>query len=63
MKLGGLDMVEYKKIYSKKVFLELIAQGHELLWIESNRNKKWLSVFVFKLDETFLKDLTDITSK
>lgn len=56
-------MVKYKKIYSKKIFLELIAKGHELLWIEPNRNKKWLSVFIFKLDETFLKDLTDITSK
>lgn len=56
-------MVEYKKIYSKKVFLELVTKGHTLLWIEPNKNNKWLSVFVFKLDETLLQDLTEITNK
>lgn len=53
----------YKKIYSKKVFLELIIRGHELLWTEQNKNKKWLSVFIFKVDDTLLNDLTEITSK
>lgn len=56
-------MVQYKKIYSKKVFLELITRGHSLLWTEPNKNNKWLSVFVFKIDDTLLKDLTEITSK
>lgn len=63
MKSGGLDMVKYKKIYSKKVFLELVTKGHELLWTEPNKNNKWLSVFVFRLDDTLLKDLTEITKK
>lgn len=56
-------MVKYKKIYSKKVFLELVTRGHSLLWTEPNKNNKWLSVFVFKIDDTLLKDLTEITSK
>lgn len=61
VKLGGLDMVNYKKIYSKKVSLQLIIKGHELLWTEPNRDKKWLSVFVFKLDDSLLSDLTEIS--
>lgn len=56
-------MVKYKKIYGKRVFLELVIKGHELLWTEPNRNNKWLSVFVFKLDDTLLRDLTEITNK
>ena len=54
-------MVNYKKIYSKKVSLQLIIKGHELLWTEPNRDKKWLSVFVFKLDDSLLSDLTEIS--
>lgn len=53
--------MEYKKIYSKKVFLELIVKGHELLWTEPNKNRPWLSVFVIRIDDTLLKDLTTIT--
>lgn len=55
--------MKYKKIYSKKVFLELVIKGHELLWIEPNKNNKWLSVFVFKTDDTLLSDLTEITNR
>lgn len=62
-KSGGLDMVKYKKIYSKKVFLELVAKGHHLLWTEPNRNKKWLSVFVLQMDDTLMNDLTEISNK
>lgn len=51
----------YKKIYSKKVSLQLIINGHELLWTEPNRNKKWLSVFVFKTTSSLLNDLTEIS--
>jgi len=55
--------VKYKKIYSKKIFLELILRCHERLWTEPNRNKKWLNVFVFKMDETLLIHLSEITKK
>lgn len=55
-------MVQYKKIYSKRVFLELVIKGHSLLWTEPNKKKKWLSVFVFKLDDSLLNDLTNITN-
>ena len=55
--------MKYKKIYSKKIFLELIIKGGELLWTEPNKNKTWLSVFVFKCDDNLLKNLTEITFK
>ena len=61
MKLGELDMVRYKKIYSKRVFLKLVSNGHELMWIERNRNKKWLSVFVFRESNELLNDLSNIS--
>lgn len=54
-------MVRYKKIYSKRVFLKLVSNGHELMWIERNRNKKWLSVFVFRETNELLNDLSDIS--
>ena len=58
-----MDKVEYKKIFSKRVFLQLVIKGHLLLWTEQNRKVKWLSVFVFKIDDTILADLTEITDK
>lgn len=56
-------MVLYKKIYSKKVFTQLLTKGHPLLWIEPNKNNERLSVFVFELSDNLLKDLTEITNK
>lgn len=53
--------MRYKKIFSKKVMVELIVKGNNLLWTEENRDKKWLSVFVFELTDKLLEDLTGIT--
>lgn len=55
--------MRYKKIYSKKVYLELKIKHHKLLWLEPNRNKKWLDVFVFMETDNLLNDLTNITKK
>lgn len=53
---------KYKKIYSKKIYLTLISKGHELLWVEKNRNKRWLDVFVFTQTSELLYDLTLLTN-
>ena len=53
--------MEYKKIFSKAIALELIGQGFELIDIEKNKYKPWLSVFIFENTTYLLNTLPHIT--
>jgi hypothetical protein len=55
--------MEIKKIFGKKVALQLIANNNKLLYTEENHQKKWLSVFVFEETPKLMSELTTITSK
>jgi len=55
--------MKIKKIFSKKIAMELVVKGHELLHTEQNFKYKNLSVFVFEETSKLLTDLTEITSK
>jgi len=50
-----------KKIFSKKVALQLIANNNKLIYTEENHQKKWLSVFVFEQTPKLIAELTLIT--
>ena len=50
-----------KKIYSKRVALQLIANNNKLLYTEENHQKPWLSVFIFEETSRLLAELTLIT--
>ncbi|MDF2883755.1 MAG: hypothetical protein K0R54_4319 [Clostridiaceae bacterium] len=52
-----------KKIFSKKIAMELVVKGNELLHTEQNFKYKNLSVFVFEETTKLLTDLTEITAK
>lgn len=54
--------MDYKKIFSKAIALELIAKGYELIGTEPNKYKPWLSVFVFENTTYLLEELTNITN-
>lgn len=58
--MGG-DKMEYKKIFSKAIALELINDGFELIDTEKNKYKPWLSVFIFENTTQLLNALTKIT--
>jgi hypothetical protein len=53
--------MEYKKIFSREIALELISEGYELVDTEKNRFKPWLSVFIFESSTNLLDTLTNIT--
>lgn len=55
--------MNYKKIFSRAIALELIGQDFELVGTEKNKYKPWLSVFVFEKTTNLLDALTNITQK
>jgi len=52
-----------KKIFSKKIAIELLCRKHNLIYTEQNHKKDWLSVFCFEKTDELLKDLTEISSR
>lgn len=53
-----------KKIFSKRVFEELMAlKGHNFLNTQDNLKYKGLKVFVFEETDELLKDLTLISNR
>jgi hypothetical protein len=53
--------MKVKKIFSKKIAIQLIVNGNELIYTEPNKYKNWLSVFCFEETPNLLKNLTEIT--
>ncbi|HII4500022.1 TPA: DUF5659 domain-containing protein [Clostridium perfringens] len=53
--------MQTKVIFSKRIALELISRGYNLLYTEPNRAKKWLVVFVFEETDELLEELTNLT--
>jgi hypothetical protein len=52
-----------KKIFKKKIAIELMIKKHNLVYTEPNRLKPWLSVFCFQETDSLLQDLTKITNR
>lgn len=52
-----------KKIFKKQIAVQLLKNGHILLYTEPNYKKTHFSVFVFENTPELLKDLTQITHK
>lgn len=55
--------IKIKKIFSKKIAIQLIANNNKLIYTEPNRYKNWLSVFCFKETPNLLNQLTKLTQK
>ena len=50
-----------KKIFTKKVAMELIKKGYDLIDMETNLKHKNLKVYVFKKTDGLMQELTNIT--
>ena len=50
-----------KKIFTKKIALQLIKKGYDLIDMETNLKHKNLKVYVFKKTDGLMKELTNIT--
>lgn len=58
---GAFDM-KVKKIYSKRIFEELMClKKHKFLNTQDNLKYSWLKVFVFEETPELLNDLTILT--
>lgn len=56
--------MKIKKIYSKRVFEELMSyKRHKFLNTQDNLKYNWLKVFVFEETSELLYDLSVITNK
>jgi len=53
--------MELKKIFSRKVSIELAKLGNQLMYTEENHNKEGLKVFLFIETPKLLQDLTKLT--
>lgn len=54
--------MELKKIFSRKISIELIKLGNQLMYTEDNHNKQGLKVFLFIETDKLLQDLSRITN-
>ena len=54
--------MELKKIFSRKISIELVKLGNTLMYTEENHNKEGLKVFLFIETEKLLKDLSKLTN-
>lgn len=50
-----------KKIFTKKIALQLIKKGYDLIDMETNLKHKNLKVYVFKKTDSLMQELTNIT--
>jgi hypothetical protein len=55
-----MKTMKTKKIFSKKLALELRKRGCRIISTEPNNYKPELDVYIFKDDEWFERTLTDI---
>ncbi|WP_409069897.1 hypothetical protein ACFLKB_12035 [Clostridium sp. FAM 1755] len=53
--------MKIKKIFKREIALNLISNGHKLIYTEPNRNIHIFSVFCFEETTELLKDLTELT--
>lgn len=53
--------MKIKKIFSRKIALQLISNGNNLIYTEQNRYKHRLSVFCFEETQNLLNQLTELT--
>lgn len=49
--------IESKLIFKPEIARKLLKQGHTIIDIKANRNNSDMSIFVFKIDNTLLRDL------
>lgn len=55
--------MEIFKVFKRKIALELVAKGNNLIYTEPNRKKMWLSVFCFEDNEKLHEDFNIINDK
>ncbi|MBZ9616776.1 hypothetical protein [Clostridium estertheticum] len=52
-----------KKIFKKKIAIELMVNDFNMVYTEPNRHKTGLTVFIFEDTEEFYKKLTEINDR
>ena len=51
------------KIFKKKIAIELMCNGFNMVFTETNRHKKWLTVFCFEESEKLHQAITLINER
>lgn len=52
-----------KKVFTKKIAIELINKGFNCIGTEHNNNYPWLNVYLFKDNDSLRKEFNKLTNR